>query len=352
MNIKAWRTDFKATRNEMLMRLISLLGYGILLALLIDAVIKGDISVGAFAAIFASIAGVMELIEELLDQQIKSIFRFLGPSRNYFRVLDWPERSGTEQFHGIDQQIVLKEVYFRYPHAAYDALQAVNMTIKKGETIAIVGENGSGKSTLSKLLLGLYLPTEGKVFYDEKCTADLSFSTIFHQHSAVFQSFLKYGLNVEENVKISDWYSSATIESSLAELELNLNNDSFPQGKDTVLSKEFGGVDLSGGQWQRVAIARGIYRRHHFIVLDEPTAAIDPLEEQRVFKQFMRISKGKTAIIVTHRLGSAKLADRIIVMEKGSIVEMGTHAELLQCNGKYSQMFYAQAQWYMREAIN
>jgi len=350
LNVKAWRTDFKATQNELIMRFISLLGYGILLALLIDAVIKGDISIGTFAAVFASIATVMELIEELLDQQIKTIFQSIGPSRHFFRVLDWPERQGKEPFNGIEKQIEAENVFFRYPNATQDALRGISLTIAKGETIAIVGENGSGKSTLTKVLLGLYLPTEGSVRYDQKSTADISFSTIFNHHSAVFQSYLKVGLSLEENIKLSDWYSSAHIESVVTEAGLNLNKETFPQGKDTVLFREFDGVDLSGGQWQRVAIARGLYRSHHFIVLDEPTAAIDPLEEQRVFEQFIRISKGKTAIIVTHRLGSARIADRILVMEHGKIVQDGTHAELISKEGKYSQMFHAQANWYYRDA--
>lgn len=349
LNLKAWRTDFKATRNELLMRLISLVGYGVLLTLLIDAAVKGEISIGAFAAIFASIAGVMELIEELLNQQIKTIFQSIGPSRNYFQVLDWPERNGTEAFNGIHRHIELKDVHFRYPNANQDALQNINLSIKKGETIAIVGENGSGKSTMSKVMLGLYLPTEGSIFYDEKPTSNLSFSTIFNYHSAVFQSYLKVGLSLEENIRLSEWYSSAQVESSLEEAGLDLNIGSFPQGKDTVLSREFGGVDLSGGQWQRVAIARGLYRDHNIIVLDEPTAAIDPLEEQRVFEQFMQISKDKTAILVTHRLGSARIADRIVVMEHGQIVEIGTHVELIALDGKYSQMYRAQADWYVRE---
>lgn len=112
LNVKAWRTDFKATQNELIMRFISLLGYGILLALLIDAVIKGDISIGTFAAVFASIATVMELIEELLDQQIKTIFQSIGPSRHFFRVLDWPERQGKEPFNGIEKQIEAENVFF------------------------------------------------------------------------------------------------------------------------------------------------------------------------------------------------------------------------------------------------
>ncbi len=122
----------------------------------------------------------------------------------------------------------------------------------------------------------------------------------------------------------------------------------FPDGLETMLSREFDGIDLSGGQWQRVAIARGLYRVHNLIVLDEPTAAIDPLEETRVYRQFSEISRGKTAIIVTHRLGSTRIADRIIVMADGRIDDIGTHEQLMQKGGVYAGMYNAQAQWYKK----
>lgn len=125
-----------------------------------------------------------------------------------------------------------------------------------------------------------------------------------------------------------------------------VDSDAYPEGLDTLLAREFDGVDVSGGQWQRIAIARGLYRTSDFIVLDEPTAAIDPLEESNIYRRFAEISRGKTALIVTHRLGSARIADRIVVMDEGRIVESGTHEELLRKDGKYTQMWQAQAQYY------
>lgn len=133
--------------------------------------------------------------------------------------------------------------------------------------------------------------------------------------------------------------------------DLEINEEKFNKGFDTMLSREFDGIDLSGGQWQRIAIARGFYKDHNMIVLDEPTAAIDPVEETKIYNKFAEMSKGKTAIIVTHRLGSAKIADRIVVMDKGKIIEIGTHEELINSKGKYSEMYVFQSKWYMDKKV-
>ena len=128
---------------------------------------------------------------------------------------------------------------------------------------------------------------------------------------------------------------------------VNEKGEEFAQGFDTILSREFGGTDLSGGQWQRLAIARGLYRQHNLIVLDEPTAAIDPLKETEIYQKFAECAKDKTAVIITHRLGSAKIADRIVVLHKGRIAEQGTHEELMNRRGIYSEMYHEQAKWYL-----
>lgn len=140
--------------------------------------------------------------------------------------------------------------------------------------------------------------------------------------------------------------SDADFKAALTKAELDLDPGTFPVGAETMLSREFDGVDLSGGQWQRVAVARGFYRQHNLIILDEPTAAIDPLEETRIYKQFEEMSRNKTSILVTHRLGSARVADRIVVLDNGEISAVGTHAELMDTPGLYQEMYRAQAQWY------
>lgn len=199
-------------------------------------------------------------------------------------------------------------------------------------------------------MAGIYTPTEGVVSIGGCDTKELCRNSIYKNISGVFQKFQKYQMTLRENVVISDLNNvidDDSIKNTLRKADVNYDSATFIDGLDTMLSREFDGIDLSGGQWQRIAIARGLNRKHKIIVLDEPTAAIDPLEETNLYKKFAEISKGITSILVTHRLGSARIADKIIVMDEGSIVEFGTHEELLNNHGKYYDMFQAQAKWYI-----
>ena len=167
--------------------------------------------------------------------------------------------------------------------------------------------------------------------------------------SGVFQKFQKYQMTLRENVMISNLDTEredGTLLETLKKADVDIESQSYPDGLETMLSREFDGVDLSGGQWQRVSIARGINRDSKVIVLDEPTAAIDPIEETKIYKKFKEISDERTTVLVTHRLGSARIADRIVVMENGRGAEIGTHDELMNKKGTYYVLFMSQSQWY------
>lgn len=205
-----------------------------------------------------------------------------------------------------------------------------------------MGENGAGKSTLAKLLLGIYHPTSGNVTIGGLETRTVNPNTYQKHMSAVFQNFGRYQMTLSENVKISDFAGTGKPEKLLE--DTGLAPEMVQNPDNVMLSREFGGVELSGGLWQQVAIARGRYREHEIIVLDEPTAALDPLTESTVYHKFLEMVKGKTAFIISHRLGSARLADRILVMQGGRLVEEGSHEELLGKNGLYREMWEAQAQ--------
>lgn len=336
LNRLQMRASVRADLAELGMKLLSLVGYAGILLLLLDALLANEISVGAFAAIFNSVAQMFSMMREIICSHFGSVAGTYGRVQNYlaFMQAETPERPAL-QFNSGD--IVADHISFTYPQATQPAICDVSLTIHAGETVALVGENGSGKSTLARLLLGLYEPEHGRIERGPSSS------------SAVFQQYQRYQMTLRDNITISDFCAPAEddkLELVSRRAGLDVYGRSFPAGLDTMLSREFDGVDLSGGQWQRVAIARGLFRNHELIVLDEPTAAIDPIEETQVYNRFAQMAKDKTALIITHRLGSVRLADRILVMQQGRLVQQGTHESLMAAGGEYARLYAAQEQWY------
>lgn len=348
INSRAWKCYGKMAGLEILMRFITLLGYIGILLLLVYYVINGSISVGSFAAVFSSIAVMFDMVESAIGQQLGGAFEKMGMVTNYMKFLDMEEMQGKETTADYSKGICLHNVSFSYKGREEMAVKNANLTIRNGETVAIVGENGAGKSTLVKLLIGLYRPAQGEVHIGQVNTKNARMQCYQRKISGVFQNYQKYKMTLEDNIIIGAFneQKSDKVNQILKKVDINVHGEEYPKGIDTVLSTEFGGTDISGGQWQRVAIARGLYKGHEVIVLDEPTSAIDPIEEYALYNRFKEMAKGKTAILVTHRMGSCKIADRIVVMDKGKIVEEGTHEELMNKKGKYRAMYLSQAQWY------
>ncbi|EQB89539.1 ATP-binding cassette subfamily B protein [Clostridium punense] len=351
LNKKIWKAEKTSGIMELTMKAITLLGYLGILYLLVIALIRGEITVGAFGAVFASIGSMFHIMEEIICRHVGAITENLGNVKGLVKFLEMPERGGEDIASNEATGITLTQVSFKYPGAEKEALSNISLEVKPGETIAIVGENGSGKSTLVKLMLGLFSPSSGIVTLGKVETSKASMKSLYKNVSAVFQNYQRYKMTLGENIAISDigkngHVNSERLNSALNKADLIIDEEKFIDSYDTMLSREFDGIDLSGGQWQRIAIARGFYRNYNTIVLDEPTAAIDPIEETKIYNKFVDMCKGKTAIIVTHRLGSAKIADRIVVLDNGGISEIGTHEELISKNGKYAEMYRAQSKWY------
>ena len=352
-NLHRWREDRRIAGIDLGLNVVVLLGYGgsfLLAAFLLAA---GSISVGGFAVVIYALSRFMLMTRAVMDMFGES-YRASATASHLIEFLQRDEGRPMDNGGGGEPGGVLtaRELTFTYPGTKRPAVSEVDLEVAHGTTLALVGANGAGKTTLAKLLLGLYVPTGGQVVRRGIDTRQATRNAIRAGTSAVFQNFQRYQMSLRENVILAD-VQHADDESRLLEaLAQGGVPEELWQGRDgleVMLSREFGTRDLSLGQWQRLAIARGLFREHDTILLDEPTASIDPLEEQAVYERFMKIAAGRTAIIVTHRLASARLADRILVLDGGRIVEDGTHEELLRSGGLYHQMFTAQAAWYQRE---
>lgn len=350
LNKLRMKAYIKTNIFELAMKFLTAASYTCILYLLFDSVMKRDISIGVFAAVFASMGRLFSLMRELVIDQFTYLTQDLGTIVNYLRFLEIPECVGEDMLLSDKMDIEFNNVSFKYPQTDKEAVSNISFKINNKETIAIVGENGSGKSTIIRLLTGLYKPTAGDVLISGVNTKDISMKSLYSKMSAVFQKYQKYQLTLKENIVISESNRSVNdkeLDKLAGKAGFSKEEEVFVDGYDTMLSREFDGVDLSGGQWQRIAIARGYFRTHNLIILDEPTAAIDPVEETRVYNQFAEICCDKTAVIVTHRIGSAKIANRILVMHRGKLVETGNHDELMKLDGVYAKMYCSQQKWYL-----
>lgn len=250
----------------------------------------------------------------------------------------------------IQTGITFHDVSFQYPDTERQALHNINLTIRPGETVALVGENGSGKTTLVKLLCRLYEPTQGKITIDNLNLQDFAVSQLRRHISVIFQDYVKYYLSAQENIWLGNIDIPAQSESIVAAARRSGADaviNSLPQGYDTILGKWFeDGEELSIGQWQKIALARAFLRDSQVIILDEPTSAMDAQAEYEIFQNFRQLIENQAAILITHRLSTVKMADYIYVMENGSIVERGTHGELMNVGGVYARLFNLQARNY------
>lgn len=343
---KKWKSAKRAGGIDLGMRSLTLAGYLGVILLLLYSMLDGSISVGAFAAVFSSITTLITFMNDAIGNHLGSLFDNLGFLKKYFDFFDLPEETSEQGEVNWSEKVEVKHVSFCYPGTDRKVLDDVSFEIQRGETIALVGENGAGKSTLVRILSGVLIPDEGEILVDGKDLFSVCQEDRFRYVSAVFQPFIKYQMSLRENVEISAQESDYEKMKRCVEQSEFFLDDRFQNGYDTMLSREFDGIDLSGGQWQRVALARGLYRDSRVILLDEPTSAIDPIEEGVLYRKFQKMIQNKMGILVTHRLGSARIADRILVLKDGKVVEQGTHETLLNRQGHYEKMYREQAKWY------
>ena len=250
--------------------------------------------------------------------------------------------------------LVFNQVSFTYPSSAQAAIQNLSVHIKDGETVAIVGENGSGKSTFINLIMGFYVPQQGTITVNGEILEGEEINKIRKSTAAVFQDFCHYEGTIRENIEASE-IDYIMDEKSFSQLLRQANIEDLvnkqPKGLDEEIGKFSESMNnLSGGQWQRIALARALYRKNtKLMILDEPTAALDPLAEAELYRNFARMTEGKTTLLISHRLGITHMVDRILVFHKGRLVEDGNHESLMEREGYYAKMYRAQAQWYQQQ---
>ena len=252
--------------------------------------------------------------------------------------------------------MIVENLAFRYEGAETDTLHDVSFTWHKGERLALVGSNGSGKTTLVKLLLRLYDPSEGRVTLNGEDIRSFTLDSYRDGFSTVFQDFKMFSLNVKENVLLRPAREGddELVENALKESGAWKKVSTFEKGLDTILTREFDdkGENLSIGEQQKLSLARVFADRCPFVLLDEPSSALDPIAEYTMFENMMRATEGRSVIFISHRLSSAVLADRVLLMDHGTITEMGTHAELMKQNGRYAAMFRRQAENYLGSGVS
>ena len=295
------------------------------------------------------------------SNDLRSFFRNLARNfedllyiRDFFHLLDLPpvivsgNRRPRPPF-----RIEFRDLGFHYPESARWIFRHFNLTIQPREKLALVGANGAGKTTLVKLLLHFYDPGRGKILVNGIDLRDIDLSYWRRQIATILQDFNRYAYSFRENVFLGDVsrpFTEADFQTAVSGAEAKSLVGHLPRREKTILAKEFRqGVDLSTGEWQKVALARAFYRRAPILILDEPTAAIDALAEARIFNRLQRLFRQRTVIMVSHRFSTVRHADRIVVLDKGQIIEMGDHQTLLRQNGRYARLFRLQAKGYREE---
>ena len=336
------------------MLLLEMGSYAAVYGWLIASMLEGNLTIGNFSLYLASSATFFEHINNTLNE-LSGLFaksRQVDDFRSFLAFDGGDKDTGGRLVPKLERyEFTFQNVSFRYPKAEQYALKNLNLTVKAGERLAVVGLNGAGKSTFIKLLLRLYEPTEGEICLNGVNIKEYNKKSYYSIFSPVFQNVELFAFPLAENVSMK---APNETDKERAKEKLNAAGfgeklNSLPRGVDTELLKviDDNGVDLSGGEKQKLALARALYKDAPIVVLDEPTAALDALAESRLYQDFDQLIGGKTAVYISHRLSSTQFCQHVAMFHGGELVEYGTHKELLAQEGEYAKMFHIQAQYYV-----
>jgi ATP-binding cassette subfamily B protein len=356
-------TDFYAANRRLALRRASwgglftamgTIGYYLAYAYIVWRTLTGEFSIGDLTFLAGSFRRLRTLLEGLLASFSSTAGQalYLDDLFSFFEVK--PEILSPDDPRPFPQPIrqgfVFEDVGFRYPGAERWAVRHLSFTLNAGEVVALVGENGAGKTTLVKLLTRLYDPDEGRILLDGHDLREYDLDALRGNMGVIFQDFVRYNLSAADNIavgRIEARDDRARIERAASRSQADEVIAKLPAGYEQMIGKRFrNGVELSGGEWQKIAIARAYMREAEVLILDEPTAALDARSEYEVFRRFKELSHGKTAILISHRFSSVRMADRILVLADGKVEAAGTHEELVSRPGRYAELFELQAAGY------
>ncbi len=316
--------------------------------------VKGSITIGSLTFLAGSFRQLKSSLEGILNR-FTSISQGALYLRDFFQFFDLQPAIVSPPTSlpfpkVIKEGFVFENVGFRYPNAQKWVFQNLNFTLKASEKLAIVGENGAGKTTLVKLLTRLYDPTEGRILLDGHDLRAYDLTELQHHIGVIFQDYIRLMMTAQANIAVGDISEINNLPRITTATERSLANTligRFPDGLKQVLGRHFsGGTELSGGEWQKIALARAYMRDSELLILDEPTAALDARAEYEVFQRFAELTRGKMALLISHRFSTVRMADRIIVIENGKLIEAGSHETLMTQQGRYAELFQLQARGY------
>lgn len=359
--IDSWKEYYK-NRKKFTAKIAALMFVSLLISTFVSQLLLYILLIGKIAKKIISIGDAMyymSLFHNLYNSTV-SLIRIISSSNAAFvrlnTVKEFINQKPMVQKNGVltldkIQKIEFSHVYFRYPGKENYVLEDCSFTMEAGQQIGLVGENGCGKSTIVKLILRLYDVEEGEILLNGIDIMEYDIEKYRAMFSVLFQDFIKYSFTLRENVSLSDIEKSDNderIKDALSKSEMSELVSTWDKGLETPLTRSFepDGKELSGGQWQRIALSRVFFADRDFVILDEPSASLDVFAEEKIFHQFQQLSGTRSSIIISHRLSSIVAADKILVLKNGRILEQGKHRELLSKNGYYSELFYAQAQSY------
>lgn len=337
-----------------LFALLGSLGYYAAYVVMIIKTVEGALTVGTLTFLAGSFRQLRSLLEGILSR-FTSVSQGAIYLRDFFDFFEiQPKIKAAAKPvpfpNPIRHGITFENVGFKYHNSDKWANRHLSFTLHAGEKLALVGENGAGKTTLVKLMARLYDPVEGRILLDGVDLREYDIMDLRKNTGIIFQDYLRYQLSFAQNIavgNIDEQDNRPLIKMSAEKSLANLLADRLPQKYDQALGRRFNnGIELSGGEWQKVALARAYMKEAQILILDEPTSALDARAEYSVFQRFAELSKGKTAVLISHRFSTVRMADRILVLDKGQIVEMGSHEELINKNGHYAELFLLQAKGY------